>query len=71
MNEAEWRQIYGVSGKGDLPLVTLIVISWNYAAYVRMALESAAAQDYPALEIIVLDNGSNDGPRWKRRAAAV
>lgn len=61
MNEAEWRQTYGVSGKGDLPLVTLIVISWNYAAYVRVALESAAAQDYPALEIIVLDNGSDDG----------
>jgi glycosyltransferase involved in cell wall biosynthesis len=60
MNEAEWRQTYGVSGRENLPLVTLIITSWNYESYLEAALESAAAQDYPALEIIVLDNGSED-----------
>jgi len=60
MNETEWRRIYGVSGGEKLPLVTIIAINWNYAAYLLTALRSAVAQDYPALEIIVLDNGSED-----------
>ncbi|MCX5516871.1 glycosyltransferase family A protein [Kaistia defluvii] len=60
MNEAEWRQTYGVSGSENLPLVTIIAINWNYATYLLTALRSAVAQDYPRLEIIVLDNGSQD-----------
>lgn len=60
MNETEWRQTYGVSGSEKLPLVTIIAINWNYSAYLLTALRSAVAQDYPSLEIIVLDNGSDD-----------
>lgn len=60
MNEADWRQTYGVSGSEPLPLVSIIAINWNYSAYLLAALRSAVAQDYPALEIIVLDNGSED-----------
>lgn len=60
MNESEWRQTYGVSGSGKLPLVTIIAINWNYGAHLTTALQSAVAQDYPSLEFIVLDNGSND-----------
>jgi len=61
MNEAEWRSRYGVSGKANLPLVSIILINWNYCSYVQSALDSAVAQDYPALEIIALDNASDDG----------
>ncbi|MCX5578344.1 glycosyltransferase family 2 protein [Kaistia terrae] len=60
MNQADWREFYGVGGSEKLPLVSIIAINFSYAAYLKTALESAAAQDYPALEIIVLDNGSED-----------
>lgn len=42
-------------------LVSLIIVSWNRRADLKRALSSVAAQDYRALEIIVVDNGSNDG----------
>ena len=48
------------SGVAKLPLVSLVVINWNYAEYVGDAIESLKAQDYPELEIVVVDNGSTD-----------
>jgi glycosyltransferase involved in cell wall biosynthesis len=43
------------------PLVTIGIPTYNRAAgYLRDALESALAQDYPNLEIVVSDNGSTD-----------
>ncbi|BCP54324.1 hypothetical protein K32_29410 [Kaistia sp. 32K] len=68
MNETEWRAFYGVNGSDKLPLVSILVINWNYATYLTHALESAAAQDYPALEILILDNGSDDGSVERIRA---
>ncbi len=43
------------------PLVTLILINWNYVSFVGAAIDSILAQDYPSLEIIIVDNGSTDG----------
>lgn len=44
-----------------LPLVTIGVPTYNRAnKYLREALESALAQTYPNLEIVVSDNGSTD-----------
>jgi glycosyltransferase involved in cell wall biosynthesis len=42
------------------PLVSIIVISYNYAAYVGAAIRSAIEQTYTNLEILVLDNASTD-----------
>jgi hypothetical protein len=41
------------SGVAKLPLVSLVIINWNYAEYVGDAIESLKAQDYPELEIVV------------------
>jgi glycosyltransferase involved in cell wall biosynthesis len=45
----------------DLPLVSVIIVCFNYGAYVAEALESVLAQTAaPLCEIIVVDGGSTD-----------
>ncbi len=43
--------------------VSIIIPTFNRAVYLKRALESALAQDYPDKEIIVADNASTDGTR--------
>jgi glycosyltransferase involved in cell wall biosynthesis len=40
-----------------------VICNYNYAHYLAEAIESALAQDYPATEVIVIDDGSTDGSR--------
>jgi glycosyltransferase involved in cell wall biosynthesis len=42
------------------PLVSFVLVNWNYAAYVGQTIDSIAAQDYSRFECIVVDNGSTD-----------
>lgn len=42
------------------PWVSVICTSYNHEAYVQQALQSVADQDYPNVELIVIDNGSTD-----------
>jgi glycosyltransferase involved in cell wall biosynthesis len=44
----------------DSPLVTVIITAFNYARMLGTAIDSALAQDYPNLEVLVLDNASTD-----------
>jgi GT2 family glycosyltransferase len=45
------------------PLVSAVVVNWNGADCVDGCLASLLNQTWPALEIIVVDNGSTDGSR--------
>lgn len=42
------------------PLVSVIVPSFNHAPFLKECLDSVFAQDYPAFEVIVIDDGSSD-----------
>lgn len=42
------------------PLVTVIGIAYNHAPFIKEALESLWAQSYPAIEVILMDDGSRD-----------
>ncbi|UNG20561.1 glycosyltransferase [Stutzerimonas zhaodongensis] len=43
------------------PNLTVVVTSYNYSKYISRCIESILEQDYSDFELIILDNGSEDG----------
>lgn len=48
-------------GRSGEPSVTIIIPTYNRAGLVEQAIDSVLEQDYPSLELLVLDDGSTDG----------
>lgn len=44
----------------DRPTVSIIITNYNYAPFLRDAIESALGQEYEHVEVIVVDDGSTD-----------
>jgi glycosyltransferase involved in cell wall biosynthesis len=44
----------------ERPLVSIVIPTYNRSAYLGEAIESVLAQDYPQIELIVIDDGSTD-----------
>jgi len=43
------------------PLVSIIILNWNGGLYVQRCLDHVLKQSYKPIELIIVDNGSNDG----------
>jgi glycosyltransferase involved in cell wall biosynthesis len=52
----------------SLPLISVVVPSYNQGKFLAENLESIFRQDYPRLEVVVMDGGSADGSREIIRA---
>jgi CMP-N-acetylneuraminic acid synthetase/GT2 family glycosyltransferase len=53
-------QLSTASQEGS-PSVTVYVVNRNYGRFLRQAVDSALSQDYPFVEIVVVDDASDDG----------
>jgi glycosyltransferase involved in cell wall biosynthesis len=45
------------------PLVSIVINNYNYARFLRDAIDSALNQTYPLTKVVVVDDGSSDGSR--------
>src|SRR3954466_12075374 len=45
----------------ELPRVSVLMLTYQHAKYVRESVESVLAQNYPNLQIVIGDDASTDG----------
>jgi hypothetical protein len=51
------------TGSAHLPLVSIVVNNFNYARFLVQTIDSALAQSYARVEVLVVDDASTDGSR--------
>jgi GT2 family glycosyltransferase len=52
------------------PVVVVVVVNWNRRELLRACLDSLAVQTHPSFEVVVVDNGSEDGSQTLVRELA-
>ena len=43
-----------------IPIISIVISSFNYACYLRECIDSALSQTYPDVQVVVIDDGSTD-----------
>ena len=52
-------------GNAQWPRVSLIIPCFNNEKYIQTSIESALNQTYPNVEVVVINDGSNDNSLWE------
>lgn len=52
-------------------MVYILILNWNNWEDSRTCLDALLEQDYPDFRLVLLDNGSSDGPEEKFRSWAL
>jgi glycosyltransferase involved in cell wall biosynthesis len=61
MSRQEWPDMESVGDEtNSLPRISVVVPSYNQGRFLPEALDSIFSQDYPHVEVIVMDGGSSD-----------
>lgn len=47
----------------EQPLASILINNYNYETFLSVSIDSALAQSYQALEVVVVDDGSKDSSR--------
>jgi glycosyltransferase involved in cell wall biosynthesis len=59
--EATSADCYRQASGGDWPRISIVCPSFRQGHYIEETIRSVLLQNYPALEFIVMDGGSDDG----------
>jgi len=54
------KKIINESMTTQLPLISIIIVTFNSEKFISECLDSILASDYPKMEVIAIDNGSTD-----------
>jgi glycosyltransferase involved in cell wall biosynthesis len=64
MDDKPASQYGAISGEilqhSRLPLVSVVIVNYNYGRYLREVIDSVSRQNYPNIECIIVDNASTD-----------
>src|SRR3954447_26127994 len=47
----------------DLPPLAITIVTFNSARYIQHCVESIEQQDYPHIDVVIVDNASSDSTR--------
>ena len=64
------RQLPDPPNMSTSPLVSIVIPVFNGANYMRQAIDSALAQTYPQVEVLVVNDGSTDNGETERIAGS-
>lgn len=59
--KSDFQRLYPETSERAAPLVSVVILSWNSAGYIRSCIDRVLDQTYQDVEVVLVDNASTDG----------